>query len=100
MEELGIPELTREQVEELCAIAEENARKYVLSKVSPKAIETLNVCAEVEGTKPVKLAIDVDIALSSSMRDYDVQKLADEAVKYVFNSAERYLRELACSSQT
>ena len=100
MEELGISELTSEQVEELCTIAEENAREYVLSKISPKDIETLNVCAEVEGTKPVKLTIDVDIALSSSMKDCDVQKLADEAVKYAFNSAEKYLRELACSSQT
>lgn len=100
MEELGISELTSEQVEELCAIAEENAREYVLSKISPRDIDTLNVCAEVEGTKPVKLAIDVDIALSSSMKDCDVQKLADEAVKYAFNSAEKYLRELACSSQT
>jgi hypothetical protein len=34
--ELGIPELTTEQIEALCANAEDAARKYVLSKVSHK----------------------------------------------------------------
>jgi len=32
--ELGIPELTNEQIEEACATAEDAARKHVLSKVS------------------------------------------------------------------
>ena len=99
MEELGIPELTNEQIEELCLVAEKAARKHVLSKVPSKKIEKLNVGAEAEGTKPIALRVDVAVVLSPSMKDFDVQKLADEAVKEAFFQAEKHLRELACHSR-
>jgi hypothetical protein len=97
--ELGIPELKSEQIEELCSIAEKTARQYVLSKVSPKRIETLNISVETEGTKPVRLTVDVDVSLSPLMKNFDVQKLVDETVKEAFTSAENYLRELKCHSK-
>ena len=99
MEELGIPELTTEQIEELCAIAEEAAREYVLSKIPSKRIDTLNISVEAEGTKPVNLTVDIDIALSPLMENFDVQKLVNEAVKQAFALAEKYLRELKCHSK-
>jgi hypothetical protein len=99
VEELGIPELTSKQIEELCSTADEAARKYVLSKVPQKRIEILNVSVEAEGTKPVTLAIDVDIALSPIMKDFDVKKLVDETLKDAFAAVENYLRELKCHSQ-
>ncbi|MEM3457964.1 MAG: DUF3194 domain-containing protein [Candidatus Bathyarchaeia archaeon] len=95
---MGIPELTTEQVEELCSIAEYAARKYVLSKVPQKKIEKMDIIAEANGTRPVTLTIDVDIALSPSIENLDVQKLVDEAVKEAFASAEKYLRKLKCHS--
>jgi len=99
LEDLVIPELTSDQIKELCTVAEEAASKYVLSKVSSKKIETLNVCAQVEGTKPATVTVDVDILLSSLMKDFDVQRLVDEAVKEAFKSAQKYLKGLACHSQ-
>lgn len=99
MEELGLPELTTEQIEELCSITEEAAREYVLSKVPSKRIETLNISVEVEGTKPVTLTVEIDVALSPLMKDFDVQKLVDEAVNEAFTSAKKYLRELKCHSK-
>ena len=99
MEELGLPELTTEQIEELCSIAEEAARKYTLSKVSSKRIEKLNISAEAKGTKPVKLTVEIDIALTPLMKDFDVQKLVDEAVKEAFTFAKKYLREHVCHSK-
>jgi hypothetical protein len=99
MEALGIPELTSEQIEELCLIAEKAAREHVLSRVPSKKIETLDISAEAEGTKPVALKVDVAVTLSPSMKDFDVQKLADEAVRQAFISAEKQLREIACHSQ-
>jgi len=98
LENLGIPELSNEQTEKLCAVAEEAARKHVLSKVSPKNVETLNVCAEAKGTKPVKLTVDVDIELAASAKGVNGEKLVDEAVATAFRAAERYLRELKCPS--
>jgi hypothetical protein len=99
LEEIGLPELTPEEVEELCSIAEEAARGYVLSKVPPKHVETLNISVETDGEKPLTLTVDVEIVLSPLMQEYDVQRLADEAVKEAFKSAEKYLRELKCRLQ-
>jgi hypothetical protein len=62
-------------------------------------VETLNVSAEVEGTKPIQLTVDVDIRLSPSMKSFDVQKLCDDAVREAFASTEKYLRKLKCHSQ-
>jgi hypothetical protein len=94
VERLGIPELTSEQIEELCSIAEETARKNVISRVPQKRIEKLDITTEAEGTKPVTLAIEMDVALSSTMKGFDAKKLADEAVKKAFAAAEKYLKEL------
>ena len=99
MEALGIPELTSEQIEKLCLIAEKAAREHVLSKVPSKKIETLDISAEAEGTKPVALKVDVTITLAASMKGFDVQKLAEEAVREAFVSAEKHLREIVCHSQ-
>jgi hypothetical protein len=99
VEELGIPELTSEQIEELCSIAEEAARKHVLSKIPKKRIEILNISIEAEGTNPVTLTIDVEITLSPIMKNYNVQRLVDEATRNAFTVAEKYLRELKCHSQ-
>jgi len=98
VEDLGIPELTSEQIEGLCGVAEEAARKYILSKVPSKRIETLNISVEAEGVKPLTLTVDIDIELSPLMKNFEVQKLVDEAVKEAFASAEKYLRKLACNS--
>jgi hypothetical protein len=99
VKELGRQTLTSQQIEELCSIAEETARKHVLFKVPSKNVETLNISAEAEGSKLVTLKIDVDLALSPSMKDINVQELTDEAVKKAFTSAGKYLRELTCHSQ-
>ena len=100
MENLGISELTSEQTETLCTIAEEAARKHILSKVSRKQLETLNVCAEVEGAKPIKLTVDVEVEFLPSAKGVSPEKLVDGAVKTAFKAAEKYMRELKCPSAT
>ena len=98
MEVLGLPDLTREQVEKVCLVAEEAARKHVLAKVPSKKVDALNVSAEAEGTKPLRLIIDIDVQLSSSMKGFDVQQLCDNAVKQAFAAAKEYLEGLVCHS--
>lgn len=97
--DLGIPDLTSEQVERLCVIAEEAARKYVLAKVSKKSVGKLDVCTEVEGTRPVRLEINIDLQLLPTVKGPDIQRLVSEAVREGFKSAEKYLKELSCHSQ-
>ena len=94
MEELGLPELTAEQIEALCLTAENAARKHILAKVSPKTVEKLNVSVEADGAKPVNLTVEIDIALSPQTKDLNLDKLVDEAVKEALKVSENYLRKL------
>ncbi len=92
--ELGIPELTSEQIEELCSTAENTARKHIISKVNQKQVDKLNISVEAEGAKPVTLTVEVDLELSPEAKGVDQKKLADEAVKKAFEAIETYLRKL------
>jgi len=94
VEELGIPELTTEQIETLCSTAENAAREHVLSKVSSKMVEKLNISVEANGTKPVNLAVEIDLTLSQQMKDFDAKALVNEAVKEALKAGENYLRKL------
>ena len=94
MDDLGIPELTIEQIEALCSNAENAARKYILSKVPLKMVEKINISVEAEGTKPLNLTVDMDLALAQQEKDVDLKKLVDEAVKEALKASENYLRKL------
>ena len=59
--ELGIPELTTEQIENLCSTAENVARKYVLSKVSSKLVDRLDISVEAVGLKPVNVNVEIEL---------------------------------------
>ncbi len=98
VEEFDLPELTDEQIQEVCLLAEETVHNHIFSRISAKKVETLNASAEVDGAKPMKLTVDVDIVLSPSMRDFNVKKLADEAVAEAFKSVEKWLSEIGCHS--
>ena len=94
MEELGIPDLTTEQIEMLCAKVENAARKYILSKVSSKMVEKLNISVEANGTKPVNVTVEIDLELSPKMKDFDAATLVNEAVEEAHKTSENYLRKL------
>lgn len=94
MVELGIPELTTEQIEALCATAENAARKYVLSKVSSKMVDRLDISVEAEGSKPIDVTVEIDLTLGPSAKDVDAQALVKEAVKEAHKASENYLRKL------
>jgi hypothetical protein len=98
LEEIGIPELTSEQMETLCTIAEKAARDHVLSKVPSRKVSVLNITVDTEGSKPVTVNVEVEIVLSPLMKNYNVKKLANEATTQAFKAVEAYLRELTCKS--
>ena len=94
MEELGLPDLTTEQIETLCSLAENAARKYILSKMPLKRVERLNISVEVEGEKPVNITVEIDLALSPKKKDFDAETLVNEAVREALTASESYLRTL------
>jgi hypothetical protein len=91
--ELGIPELTTEQIETLCSTAENAARKYVISKVSSKMVDRLDISVEAAGSKPVDVTVEVDLTLTPLAKDIDAQTLAEEAINEAHKAAENYLRK-------
>ena len=94
MEELGIPDLTTEQIETLCSTAENTAKKHILSKVPFKMVEKLNISVEADGTKPMNVTVEIDLALSPKMKDFDADKLVNEAIKEAHKASKNYLRKL------
>jgi hypothetical protein len=94
VEKLGIPDLTTEQIEILCETAENAARKHVLSKLSSKMMEKLNISVEAEGTNPVNITVEIDLELSLKMKNFNADMLVNEAVKEAFKASENYLRKL------
>ena len=96
MEEIGIPELTSKQVEELCEVGERAARDYIASKIPARRITSLDIVIDVEGAKPITVNVDIEIALSPLMKDYDAKQLINEAKQEAFKVIEEYLRKIAC----
>ena len=94
MAELGIPDLTTEQIETLCSNAENAARKYVLSKVSSKMVDRLDISVEAEGSKPVNLTVEVDIVLKAQAEGIDAEVLVKEATNEAHKASENYLRKI------
>lgn len=99
MQEMGIPELTEDQMQTLTEIAEKAARDYVLSKVPQRRISALDIIIETEGSKPVTVTVDVDIVLSPLMKACNVGKLADESTERALEAIEEWLRKLSCKSK-
>ena len=94
MVELGIPELSTEQIEALCSSAENAARKYVLSKVSSKMVDRLDISVEAEGSKPVKVTVEINLILAPKVKDMDAETLVREATGKAHKAVENYLRKL------
>jgi hypothetical protein len=92
--DLGIPELTDEQIEAVSQAAENAARKHVFSKISQKLVEKLDIIVEAEGAKPVSFTVEVDLSLLPEVKGVNQKVLADEAVKEAFVTIEKCLRKL------
>jgi ribosome-associated translation inhibitor RaiA len=92
--DLGLPELTSEQIETVCATAEDAARKFIFSKVNQKQVDKLNISVEAEGDKPISFTVEVDLQLAPEVQGLDQKELADEAVEQAFEAIEASLRKL------
>lgn len=99
-EEIGLPELKLHQIEEVCKIAEEAARRYILSTVSFRRIADLNIIIDVSVTGPVTVKVDIDATLSPLEVEVDVTQIIREASRKALEAAEGKLREFAaCKSK-
>jgi len=93
---MELPTLSKQQVETICAVAEEAARKYILSKVPMQKIHDFDITVETEGLKPVTVSVDVKLRLSPFLKNHDTDKLVKEAVKKAFEAIDDHLWGSAC----
>ncbi len=93
MDELGFPELSTEQIELLCQTAEDAARKSILSKVSNKDIDRLDIAVEVEGTKPVNVTVEINLLLAKTAGTA-AEPVVTAAVAEAHKATETFLRKL------
>jgi hypothetical protein len=98
VEEIGLPELTPEQQEQLCLLAEKAAREHILSKIASQKITTLNITVEIEGKKPITVSVETKIQLARQMKDCDTEQLAKQATHKAIQAIGKYLRQDVCKS--
>ena len=84
----------------LSEMAEEAARNHILSSVSRKRISVLNIVIEAVGSKPVTVAIDVDLLISQSVKNVDTEDVVHQAAGKALEAVERCLRDLSCKSKS
>ncbi len=94
MGKLGFSELSAEQIEQLTQTAEEAARKFVLSKVSSKNVDRLDISVEAEGTKPVKVTVEINLRLDQQTKGVNAEELTKQATNAAHLAAENFLRNL------
>ncbi len=51
----------------------ETSQKMVLSKVSSRMVDKLDISVEAEGSKPLKVAVEVDLLLTPEAKDVDAE---------------------------
>ena len=83
---------TDEEIELICAAAEETARKFILSKISLKKVEDLNLSVEALGDKPLSLTVEVGVEIDSE--DPELRTIIDSAADAALAAAEAKVREL------
>ena len=93
METLALPELTSEQIENLCSTVKNASREHIFSKVSSKMVEKFRISVEAEGI-PLNITIDIEAGLSPQAKSVDLTKLVDDAAKEALRAGEDYLRTL------
>lgn len=83
---------TDEEIESICSAAEEAARKLILSKISLKKLEDLDLSIEAVGDKP--LSVTVEVAVETDLDDPELNMIIEKATDAAFAAAEAKVREL------
>jgi hypothetical protein len=83
---------TDEEIEMICGAAEEAARQFILSKISLKKLEDLDLSVEGVGDKP--LSVTVEIAIETEPEDPELSTIIEHATDAAFVAAEAKVREL------
>lgn len=85
-----LSDLTAEDLEELCILAESEIKNFIHSKCPPKKIKNLEIIVEFEFEKTKNLIIDI-VLESVSLSEEENKILAEEAVRVAMNAIDKKL---------
>lgn len=94
MGERPISSLTYEELEKICEVAEEAARRYVFSRVRKELVSDLHISVDLESLDTLNVSVEVEIRLSPLCRKVNVQEIADGSVKAAFEAIEKCLKKI------
>lgn len=100
LEEIGLPELSLEQKENLCILVEKAARDFINSRIPLNEVQTLSIDVEIDGDMPVTVTVDAELVPSSSIKDYDFEQLVNETTRRALETANIRFGEIACKLKT
>lgn len=87
-----------EVLEKICGIAEEAARKYIMSKVPKEYVSDFSISVDLESSDSLNIDIEVELTLSPLCRNMNADKIAKESIDAAFNAIEKYLKEIDSKS--
>ncbi len=90
---IGLPDLTMEQVEELAEACEEEISGFIMKRVPPKSIEQLYVNCALDLTERLDLDIEVDLVQKYDT-GLDLSAILEEAVEHGGHWLEERLEEM------
>lgn len=80
------------EVEKLCSVAEDTVEQVIENRIGFKHVEDLRVTVRADGTKPLRLTVDLD--LTPSHRSSELDSILGEATDAAFSAVERKALEL------
>ncbi|MHA1231898.1 MAG: DUF3194 domain-containing protein [Candidatus Helarchaeota archaeon] len=78
--QIGVPELSVDDLEDIIGFIENSIRKFIFSKINPKFIDDFNVEIILEKEKELSLIINIEICLYDIYIP-DLEKILDNALK-------------------
>lgn len=86
--------LSYEELEKICDLAEEAARKYVMSRVPKEHVSNLLISVDLNGSEALNIHVDVEVRLSPFYKKANAKEIASGSVKAAFKAIEEYLKKI------
>ncbi|MCS7120385.1 MAG: DUF3194 domain-containing protein [Nitrososphaerota archaeon] len=100
MADSNVSELTQEDLEKISEVAEEAARRAILSKIPANNISDLTVSVDIDKVEDLNIEVEVELTLSPLCKGIDVKRLVNESTGAAFAAVEKYLRKMGCQFKT
>ncbi|ACS33996.1 Conserved hypothetical protein [Thermococcus gammatolerans EJ3] len=91
---IGLPELSEEQLIEIGELAQGIIIKHVFSELNRSDVKDIEVTTRINRDETLNLEIEVYLEVPVFVK-VDVERLIDEALEKAYEAVERKLREIA-----